>query len=96
MAIFKTGGLPVAPTLQAPGSFGFTVLPSGVGSYTALVFGIPTTFALSAVGERYSVQAVLPLWLVAAIGGLILTTAVLSGMFALRALRLVEPAALLR
>lgn len=59
MSIFKTGGAPVAPTLFSPGSFGFTVAPGAVGSYTALVFGVPSS-PLSVFGVNVSIVPTIP------------------------------------
>ncbi|MFO0880066.1 MAG: ABC transporter permease [Gemmataceae bacterium] len=56
----------------------------------------PFTLLLVEIGIRYNVQAVLPLWLVAAVAVVTLGTAMLAGLVALRSLQLVEPGALLR
>lgn len=60
LAIFKTGGSPVAPTLFGPGSFDFSVAPGAVGSYTALVFGVPGDPNLSVFGVNVSIVPTIP------------------------------------
>jgi putative ABC transport system permease protein len=57
---------------------------------------VPVTLALVQLGEWFGVQAVVPPQLVAAVAGLMLLSSALAGLVALRSLRLVEPAALLR
>src|SRR5262249_22322131 len=52
--------------------------------------GLPVPFALGWAGERWGVQPVLPAWLIAGVAALIVGTAGLAGLLALRSLRLVE------
>ncbi len=64
------------------------------------IFGVtlalPAVFGLAAVADGLGVKVQLPLRLLLAAGGVTLTMALLSGLTALRSLRLVEPATLLR
>lgn len=73
------------------------LLAQSVGLGVAGVLAaVPLTWGLIAVGSWFNVQAVLPPWLVLAVGIITLGTAVLAGLAALRSLRVAEPAALLR
>ncbi len=67
----------------------------GIG-LAGVLLAVPLTLGLIEVGIRFNVQAQLPPWLVAAVGAVTLGTAVLAGLAALRSLRMVEPASLLR
>jgi putative ABC transport system permease protein len=58
--------------------------------------GLPTAFLLSQGAEQIQVPLPLPWWLPTAAAVITLAMAVLSGLTALRSLRLVEPAVLLR
>lgn len=63
---------------------------------TGTLSAVPITLALVEVGILVNVQAQLPIWLLASVTALTLATAMLAGLAALRSLRLVEPAFLLR
>lgn len=67
----------------------------GIGLCGVLA-AVPITLGLIEVGIRFNVQAVLPAWLVGCVGGITLATAMVAGVAALRSLRMVEPASLLR
>lgn len=56
----------------------------------------PAIFGLASLADRLGVQVLLPGWLLGGAAGITLVMALLSGLFALRSLRLVEPAMLLR
>jgi putative ABC transport system permease protein len=58
--------------------------------------GLPLAFLLSNGAEAVHVPLPLPWWLPTSAAVITLTTALLAGLFALRSLRLVEPAVLLR
>jgi putative ABC transport system permease protein len=57
---------------------------------------MPAIFALGACANFAGARVLLPAWLFAAVDGLTMGMALLSGLTALRSLRLVEPATLLR
>jgi putative ABC transport system permease protein len=57
---------------------------------------LPAVFALAEVADRLGVKVNLPWWLLTGATAVTLTMALLSGLFALRSLRDVEPATLLR
>jgi putative ABC transport system permease protein len=61
-----------------------------------VVLAVPITLGLMRLGEPFNINAPLPAWLVSAVGGLTVLMALLSGLIALRGLRKVEPAELLR
>jgi putative ABC transport system permease protein len=61
-----------------------------------IAIALPLIFALAAVGNRAGASVLLPAWLLALGSGLTLAMALLSGLSALRSLRLVEPITLLR
>jgi putative ABC transport system permease protein len=56
----------------------------------------PAVYALAFGADRLGVHVDLPWWLLSGAAGVTLAMALLSGLFALRSLRLVEPATLLR
>jgi putative ABC transport system permease protein len=58
--------------------------------------GLPACHALARLAAHLTVQVMLPWWLQAAAAAVTLVTALLSGLLALRSLRLIEPALLLR
>jgi putative ABC transport system permease protein len=58
--------------------------------------GLPLAFLLAQGAEAVHVPLPLPWWLPSSAAVITLTTALLAGLFALRSLRLVEPAVLLR
>lgn len=57
---------------------------------------LPSAYALARGAERLHVPVQLPLWLTGGAVAITLATALVSGLMALRSLRLVEPAVLLR
>ncbi len=57
---------------------------------------VPAVYGLAALADRLTVQILLPWWLQAAAAGVTLVMALGSGLLALRSLREVEPATLLR
>jgi putative ABC transport system permease protein len=61
-----------------------------------VLFGIPAAFALGRVADLAGAKVLLPVWLLAMAAAVTLTMAMASGLAALRSLRLVEPAILLR
>jgi hypothetical protein len=61
-----------------------------------LVLAVPAVGALVPVAAKFGARAQLPAWLLAASAGVTMTTALLSGLSPLRALRRTEPATLLR
>jgi putative ABC transport system permease protein len=61
-----------------------------------VVLAVPAVFALARGAELLGAKVLLPWWIVTAAVGLTLVMALLSGLAALRSLRLVEPVALLR
>jgi putative ABC transport system permease protein len=61
-----------------------------------LAIGLPAAFGVAYVLNQAGVKVILPAWLVAPGAALVLAAVVLSGLFALRSLRLIEPAQLLR
>jgi putative ABC transport system permease protein len=63
---------------------------------TGVALALPTAFGLAYVAERLRVPLPLPGQLLAAAAAITLVTALFSGLFALRSLRQIEPATLLR
>lgn len=61
-----------------------------------LVIALPAAFGVAHLLNLIGVKVVLPAWLVAPASALTLVAVLLSGLFALRSLRLIEPAQLLR
>ena len=61
-----------------------------------IVLALPTTFGLSHVAEVMGTRMLLPHWLLGSVMVVTMAMAVLSGLAALRSLRLTEPASLLR
>ncbi len=61
-----------------------------------LVLALPLTLTLARVARPMNVEVLLPLWLLAAVGGLTLVVGLLSGTGALNSLRQADPATLLR
>src|SRR5262249_25484058 len=57
---------------------------------------LPATLALAQTADPLGVQVLLPIWLLGSAGAITLGTALLSGLAALRPLRRMEPAVLLR
>jgi putative ABC transport system permease protein len=67
----------------------------GVG-LAGIVLALPATFAVARAVDLLGVTVLLPAWLLAGAAAVTLLMAVTSGLAALRCLRLVEPATLLR
>jgi putative ABC transport system permease protein len=61
-----------------------------------VALALPTVFALAQVADTLGVHVILRWWLLAGAGGVTLIMAILAGLYAMRSLRLVEPAILLR
>jgi putative ABC transport system permease protein len=61
-----------------------------------IAIAMPIVYGLSAWGERVGARVLLPAWLLAAAIAVTISMALTSGLAALRSLRLIEPAALLR
>jgi putative ABC transport system permease protein len=61
-----------------------------------VVLSLPLVFALARVADWVGVTVLLPGWLLIAMAGITLTMALVSGLLALRLLRTLEPAMLLR
>jgi putative ABC transport system permease protein len=89
-AVLQALGIPRWRMAGAVLAQSFWVGVSGVS------LGLPAAFALSSVAEWLHVPLPLPTWLVGSAAAVTLVMALLSGLAALRSLRLVEPAVLLR
>jgi putative ABC transport system permease protein len=61
-----------------------------------VLLSFPAIYGLSKVADIYGVQVLLDWRMVASVSGITLVMAVLSGLYALRSLKYVEPALLLR
>jgi putative ABC transport system permease protein len=61
-----------------------------------VVLAVPAVYLLAWGADELGVRVLLPWWLLVSAAGVTLTMALLSGLAALRSLRLVEPATLLR
>jgi putative ABC transport system permease protein len=61
-----------------------------------IVLALPTTFGLSHVAEAMGTRMLLPHWLLGSVMLVTMAMAIVSGLAALRSLRLTEPASLLR
>ncbi|MSU79842.1 MAG: ABC transporter permease [Gemmataceae bacterium] len=61
-----------------------------------IAFAIPTIFGIAFVGAEVGAKIMLPYWLLIFATSITLVMAMLSGLFALRSLRMVEPVTLLR
>jgi putative ABC transport system permease protein len=61
-----------------------------------VALALPAVHGLAQLAGRLGVQVLLPWWLLSGAAAVTLVTALLAGLFALRSLRLVEPAMLLR
>ena len=57
---------------------------------------LPAVYGLALVADRLGVHVMLPWWLLRSAAGVTMVMALLSGLLALRSLRQVEPAMLLR
>jgi putative ABC transport system permease protein len=63
---------------------------------TGLAIACPAAFGLGDLLGSLNIKVLFPMWLVGPAMGVTMTTVLLSGLFALRSLRLVQPAELLR
>jgi putative ABC transport system permease protein len=63
---------------------------------TGLVMAAPVTLTLADLLALLDVRTLFPMWLIGPTAGVVVVTVLLSGLVALRSLRLVQPAALLR
>jgi len=90
LAILRALGIPRWRMVSAVLSQSFWVGMIGV------IIAIPTIYGLSKAAEIVGARVLLPQTLMAAVAGVTLATAMLAGLFALRSLRQVEPANLLR
>jgi putative ABC transport system permease protein len=61
-----------------------------------VVLALPLIFGLAHLGNEVGAKVMLPWWLLSSAVGITMATALISGLLALRSLRLVEPANLLR
>jgi putative ABC transport system permease protein len=61
-----------------------------------IVLALPCAFALAEVADVLGVRVMLPIWLLAGSAAITMSMALGAGMMALRSLRLIEPAILLR
>lgn len=61
-----------------------------------IALALPAVHALAQVADHLGVRVMLPMWLLFSAAGVTLAMALMAGLFALRSLRLVEPATLLR
>ena len=90
LAILRALGIPRWRMMSAVLSQSFWVGLIGV------VIAVPTIYGMSRLAEFAGARVLLPQWLLALVLGVTLSTALLAGLFALRSLRHVEPANLLR
>jgi putative ABC transport system permease protein len=63
---------------------------------TGVVLAFPVIFGIAYVGNEIGAKVMLPTWLLSGAAVITMTMAMLSGLLALRSLRLVEPVTLLR
>lgn len=61
-----------------------------------IALALPVVYGLASLGEAAGAKVLLQAWLVGSVAGITLVMALISGLVALRSLRLVEPANLLR
>jgi len=61
-----------------------------------VALALPAIFVVAAVAKMLNLLVLLPVWLLAATGGVTLVMALVSGLVGLRSLRRIEPAILLR
>lgn len=90
LAILRALGIPRWRMVSAVLAQSFWVGLAGV------VISIPTIYAMSRLADIVGARVLLPQWLLGAVSGITLVMAMLAGLFALRSLRQVEPASLLR
>jgi putative ABC transport system permease protein len=89
-AVLRALGIPRWRMGFAVLSQSFWVGLAGVG------LALPAVFVLAQTAESLGAKVLLPSWLLGTAAGVTLSMALLSGLSALRSLRLAEPAALLR
>lgn len=89
-AVLRALGIPRWRMMSAVMSQSFWVGLLGI------VVAIPATIGLARLAELAGARVLLQPWLVASVGAITLGMALMSGLIALRSLRLVEPANLLR
>jgi putative ABC transport system permease protein len=89
-AVLRALGIPRWRMAASVLAQSFWIGMAGVG------LAVPAVFALAQVAARLEAKVLLPPWLLACAIAVTMTMAVLSGLAALRSLRLVEPATLLR
>jgi putative ABC transport system permease protein len=90
LAVLRALGIPARHVIGMLLSQALTIGLAGI------LAAIPVTLVLIEVGIQFNVQVQLPGWLLTCVAALTLGTAMLAGVGALRSLRLVEPASLLR
>jgi putative ABC transport system permease protein len=90
LAILRALGIPRWRMVSAVLSQSFWVGLAGV------VISIPTIYGMSRLAGIVGAKVLLPQWLLGAVACVTLAMAVFAGLFALRSLRHVEPANLLR
>jgi len=90
LAILRALGIPRWRMVSAVLSQSFWVGLVGV------IAAIPTIYGMAWLAGFVGARVLLPEWLMGAVAGITLATAMLAGLFALRSLRKVEPASLLR
>jgi putative ABC transport system permease protein len=61
-----------------------------------IALALPTVYGLARIAEIFGAKVLLDWWLIGSVAAITLVMALFSGLFALRSLRLVEPANLLR
>ncbi|MFO0947675.1 MAG: ABC transporter permease [Planctomycetota bacterium] len=74
----------------------FVMQQSLLVGVAGLLVGAPITFGLAELARSLGTQAVLPPWLLLGTAGITLGMSLLSGLYALRSLKQIEPALLLR
>jgi putative ABC transport system permease protein len=90
LAVLRAMGIPRWRMAAMVLAQSFWVGVIGVG------LAMPAVYGLAVLAERLGVQVLLPWWLQVSAAGVTLLMALGSGLFALRSLRQVEPATLLR
>src|SRR5262249_2069048 len=89
-AVLRALGIPRSRIIAMVLAFAFWV------GIVGIVLALPTTFGLSHVAEVMGTRMLLPHWLLGSVMLVTMLMAILSGLAALRSLRLTEPASLLR
>jgi putative ABC transport system permease protein len=90
LAILRALGIPRWRMVQAVLSQSFWVGLIGV------LIAIPTIYGMAKLADLVGARVMVPEWLLGAVAAVTLATAMLAGLFALRSLRHIEPASLLR